>query len=243
MPLMVEPLAFDPGEGGYSGSGDVDRICGIVRQAVELGADIIKADPTDDLADYHRVVTVARVPLLVRGGGRVSDREILERTHAVLEQGAAGIVYGRNVIQHADPAAMTRALLAVVHEGATPEQALASLGVSVVRLGIVGGGLMGRELAVAIGRWAALEDHPVTPRLEAVCDTSEAAREWFRRIPGVRLVTGDRRRLLEDPDIDVLYLAVPHHLHEESSTSMSSPRARTSWARSRSASISAPRSV
>jgi len=128
MPLMVEPLAFDPGTAGYESSGDADRICGLVRQAVELGADVIKADPTDDLADYRRVVTVARVPLLVRGGGRVGDREILERTHAVLEQGAAGIVYGRNVIQHADPAAMTRALMAVVHEGAAPAEAVASLG-------------------------------------------------------------------------------------------------------------------
>ncbi len=86
---------------------------------------------------------------------------------------------------------------------------------SVVSIGIVGGGLMGRELAAAIGRWAALEDHPVAPRLEAVCDTSAAAREWFERIPSVRLLTGDRRALLEDPDLDVLYLAVPHHLHEE----------------------------
>jgi fructose-bisphosphate aldolase, class I len=106
---------------------DVDRICGIVRQAVELGADVIKADPTDDLADYHRVVTVARVPLLVRGGGRVTDKEILERTHTLLEQGAVGIVYGRNVIQHDNPAGMTRALMSVVHEGATPEQALQTL--------------------------------------------------------------------------------------------------------------------
>jgi DhnA family fructose-bisphosphate aldolase class Ia len=128
MPLMVEPLAFDAGTAGYESSGDADRICGLVRQAVELGADVIKADPTDDIADYGRVVTVARVPLLVRGGGRVSDREILERTHAVLEQGAAGIVYGRNVIQHADPAGMTRALMAVVHDGATPDEALAALG-------------------------------------------------------------------------------------------------------------------
>ena len=128
MPLMVEPLAFRPGQAGYDTDGDVDRICGIVRQAVEFGADVIKADPTDDVAAYHRVVTVARVPLLVRGGGRVSDREILERTEAVLAQGAAGIVYGRNVIQHAEPARMTRALMAVVHEGVSPEAAMDMLG-------------------------------------------------------------------------------------------------------------------
>lgn len=84
-----------------------------------------------------------------------------------------------------------------------------------VAIGIVGGGLMGRELAAAIGRWSALSDHPVQPRLEAVCDTSSAALAWFERIPTVRTLTDDRRRLLEDPGLDVLYLAVPHHLHEE----------------------------
>jgi predicted dehydrogenase len=87
--------------------------------------------------------------------------------------------------------------------------------VSVARIGIVGGGLMGRELAAAIGRWAALEDHPVTPRLEAICDTSPGARAWFERVGTLRLATDDYRQLLEDPDLDVLYLAVPHHLHEE----------------------------
>jgi predicted dehydrogenase len=86
--------------------------------------------------------------------------------------------------------------------------------VTVVRIGIVGGGLMGRELAAAIGRWAALADHPVLPRLEAVCDTTLEALSWFERIDTVRTLTDDRRRLLEDPDLDVLYLAVPHHLHE-----------------------------
>src|SRR3954453_18264285 len=126
--LMAEPLAFERGGGGgYESSGDVDRICGLVRQAVELGADIVKADPTDDLSEYHRVTTVARVPLLLRGGGRVSDKEILERTQTVLEQGAAGIVYGRNVIQHANPAAMTAALMSVVHDGASPDEALSTL--------------------------------------------------------------------------------------------------------------------
>jgi predicted dehydrogenase len=55
----------------------------------------------------------------------------------------------------------------------------------------------------------------VQPRLEAVCDPSAEALAWFERIPTVRTLTGDRRRLLEDPALDVLYLAVPHHLHEQ----------------------------
>jgi DhnA family fructose-bisphosphate aldolase class Ia len=40
-----------------------------------------------------------------------------------MEQGVAGIVYGRNIIQHANPAGMTRALMAMVHENATAIQA------------------------------------------------------------------------------------------------------------------------
>jgi len=67
------------------------------------------------------------VPVLVRGGGRVSDEVILERTYALMQQGAHGIVYGRNVIQHPSPERVTRALMAIVHQGATPQQALQML--------------------------------------------------------------------------------------------------------------------
>jgi DhnA family fructose-bisphosphate aldolase class Ia len=125
MPLMVEPLVMKEGaSGGYSVNGDINLIVPLVRQAVELGADIIKADPTDDPSDYHHVVrTATGIPVLVRGGGKVSDRELLERTKAILDQGAAGIVYGRNIIQHQNPGAMTRALMAMLHENATVEQA------------------------------------------------------------------------------------------------------------------------
>ncbi len=128
MPLMVEPLAMRPGEAGYGVNGDAVRIRAIVRQAVELGADIIKADPTDDLGDYPSVIEVAGgVPLLVRGGGRASDEEVLRRTQAVIEAGAAGIVYGRNVIQHERPREMTGALMGIVHSGLSAEDALARL--------------------------------------------------------------------------------------------------------------------
>ena len=49
---MIEPLVLQPNEkaGGYMVDGDLKKIMPLVRQAVELGADIIKADPTDDVA-------------------------------------------------------------------------------------------------------------------------------------------------------------------------------------------------
>jgi DhnA family fructose-bisphosphate aldolase class Ia len=130
MPLMIEPLVFQPNslKGGYMVDGDEQKIVPLVRQAVELGADIIKADPTDDLSIYHKVVQAAGdIPVLVRGGGGVPDEEILKRTEALMHQGARGIVYGRNVIQHRNPAAMTKALLAVVHDGVSAQEALKML--------------------------------------------------------------------------------------------------------------------
>lgn len=130
MPMMVEPLVFRPNAqaGGYMVDGDPDKIIPLVRQAVELGADIIKADPTDAVTDYHRVIqTAGRVPVLVRGGGKAADSEILTRTEELIKQGAAGIVYGRNVIQHETPAGITRALMAIVHDGATASEAMARL--------------------------------------------------------------------------------------------------------------------
>ena len=84
-----------------------------------------------------------------------------------------------------------------------------------VRVGIIGGGLMGRELAAVCGRWDLLVDHPARPRVVAVADPSPAAREWFGRVDTVTLATDDWRHLVEDDGIDVLYIAVPHQLHEE----------------------------
>lgn len=129
MPLMVEPLVMkESATGAYTVNGDLERIVPLVRQAVELGADIIKADPSDDPADYHHVVTTAGgIPVLVRGGGRAPDRELLERTAGVLASGAAGLVYGRNIVQHPKPVAMTRALMAMLHDGADVDTAMAIL--------------------------------------------------------------------------------------------------------------------
>jgi predicted dehydrogenase len=83
-----------------------------------------------------------------------------------------------------------------------------------MRIGIIGGGLMGREAASAFGRWFVLEDFPVQAELVAVCDLQDKLLEWFHRVPTVRLFTKDHQELLRSAEVDVVYVAVPHNLHE-----------------------------
>ncbi len=130
MPMMVEPLVFRPNQekGGYQVDGDLKKILPLVRQAVELGADVIKADPCDNPEEYGQVVRIAgNIPILVRGGGKADDEEIIKRTKALMNQGVAGIVYGRNIIQHHHPALITKVLMGIVHENKGVDESLALL--------------------------------------------------------------------------------------------------------------------
>ncbi|RVT43988.1 aldolase [Sphingobium algorifonticola] len=127
MPLMVEPLVLKSNEngGGYQVDGNKRLIVSLVRQARELGADVIKADPTDHADDYHEVVQAARCPVLVRGGGRKPIEQVFAEAAAFLAQGAHGLVYGRNIYQHPNPARIVAAFMAMIHDGADAEKALA----------------------------------------------------------------------------------------------------------------------
>ena len=120
MPLMIEPLVMLPNDvrGGYQVDGDAEKIVTLTRLATEMGADIIKADPTTNPDDFHRVVEAARVPVLARGGGKEDLRVVLEKSVALVAQGAKGLVYGRNIYQHANPKAVVAALMAIIHQGA-----------------------------------------------------------------------------------------------------------------------------
>jgi fructose-bisphosphate aldolase, class I len=125
MPLMIEPLVMLPNNvrGGYQVDGDATKIVTLVRLAAEMGADIIKADPTDNPEDIHRVIEAARVPVLVRGGGKDDLKAVLAKSSALLRQGAKGLVYGRNIYQHANPRAVVAALMAMIHNGADGDEA------------------------------------------------------------------------------------------------------------------------
>ncbi|HKG08241.1 MAG TPA: Gfo/Idh/MocA family oxidoreductase [Pedobacter sp.] len=84
-----------------------------------------------------------------------------------------------------------------------------------VNIGIIGGGLMGREAAGAFGRWFTLNDFPATVALTAVCDLNEQVLDWYKAVPTVKLLTTDYKELLSNSEIDVVYVALPHNLHKE----------------------------
>jgi len=125
MPLMIEPLVMLPNDerGGYQVDGDAEKIITLTRLASEMGADIIKADPTKNADDYHRVIEAARVPVLVRGGGKEDLKTVLNKSAAIIKQGAKGMVYGRNIYQHDNPKAVVAALMAMIHNGASGDEA------------------------------------------------------------------------------------------------------------------------
>ena len=83
-----------------------------------------------------------------------------------------------------------------------------------VNVGIIGGGLMGKEIAGAIVRWPTLLDHTVRPVLTAACDVNPEALAWFDRIETITPTVTDYRDLLADDTVDVVYIAVRHDLHE-----------------------------
>lgn len=127
MPLMIEPIAFsgDASKGHYAVDGDLDKILPLVRQAVELGADLIKADPTENPLDYHKVIQIAgTTPVLARGGSKGNDYEVLTKTRILLDQGARGLVYGRNIIHHENPFGMTKALMEMIHSDLSADDAM-----------------------------------------------------------------------------------------------------------------------
>ncbi|MFC5650440.1 Gfo/Idh/MocA family protein [Paenibacillus solisilvae] len=86
----------------------------------------------------------------------------------------------------------------------------------VIRFGLIGCGLMGREFASAAARWCHLTDVDFEPQIVAVCDANESAAQWFQdNVPSVTQAYMDYRDLLSDPDVEAIYCAVPHNLHEQ----------------------------
>lgn len=84
-----------------------------------------------------------------------------------------------------------------------------------IKFGIIGGGMMGREFASAVSRWHHLLDLDFQPEIAGVSSRSKSSLEWFETsLPGSHRFTTEYRALLDDPQIEAVYIAVPHDLHE-----------------------------
>jgi predicted dehydrogenase len=85
-----------------------------------------------------------------------------------------------------------------------------------IRFGIIGCGLMGREFASAIARWCHLLEVDFRPVLTAVCDTNPSLFGWYQQhFPTIKIATKDYADLLKSPDVDAIYCALPHNLHQK----------------------------
>mgnify|MGYP001079592665 CR=1 FL=1 len=103
---------------------DPDVVAHAARLGAELGADIVKTNYTGDVESFKQVVASCPVPLIIAGGPKAkTDHDILQMVYDANLAGCAGISIGRNVFQHKSPRNMARALIAIVHEGSTVDQA------------------------------------------------------------------------------------------------------------------------
>jgi fructose-bisphosphate aldolase/2-amino-3,7-dideoxy-D-threo-hept-6-ulosonate synthase len=108
---------------------DVHVVAHAARIGAELGADIIKTNYTGSIESFKTVAESCPVPVVIAGGPKCkSPQEVLQTTSDALQGGAAGLSIGRNVFQCDSPTQITRALSAIVHEGASVEQATKILG-------------------------------------------------------------------------------------------------------------------
>lgn len=85
-----------------------------------------------------------------------------------------------------------------------------------IRFGIIGCGLMGKEFASAAARWCHLTVQVARPEIVAVCDVNEASQKWFTdNFDTIQFTTTDYKELLKREDVEAVYCALPHLLHEQ----------------------------
>lgn len=92
------------------------------RIAAEIGAHFVK---TYYCEGFEEIVRATPVPLIIAGGKKIGEREAIELAFSAVRAGAAGVDMGRNIFQSDCPVGMIRSIRAVVHDGATSNDAFA----------------------------------------------------------------------------------------------------------------------
>jgi len=90
------------------------------RIAAEMGAHFVKTYFVDD---FEKIVESCPVPLVIAGGKKLPEKEALRMAHNAISRGASGVDMGRNIFQSENPIGMIQAVRAVVHKGASVDEA------------------------------------------------------------------------------------------------------------------------
>jgi predicted phospho-2-dehydro-3-deoxyheptonate aldolase len=110
-------------------SNDTDAVRHASRIGAELGADIVKTNYTGSPDTFREVIRGCPVPVVIAGGPKADTaEEVLRMVYGSVQGGGIGVSLGRNVFQHDNPEAMSRAIVAIVHKGASVDDALRELG-------------------------------------------------------------------------------------------------------------------
>jgi fructose-bisphosphate aldolase/2-amino-3,7-dideoxy-D-threo-hept-6-ulosonate synthase len=127
MPVLAMAYARGPGVDEH----DAESLGHAVRLAEEVGADVVKTAYSGDSESFERVTESTSKPVIIAGGSPDTDRATLANVRGAMDAGGAGVSMGRSVFQHEDPAAITTAIAAVVHDDATAEDALRQAGLQI----------------------------------------------------------------------------------------------------------------
>ncbi|ADB59748.1 predicted phospho-2-dehydro-3-deoxyheptonate aldolase [Haloterrigena turkmenica DSM 5511] len=126
MPVLAMAYARGPG----IDSADPEALGHAVRLAEELGADIVKTGYSGDAESFRHVVESTRLPVVIAGGSKGTDRETIEMVRGVMDAGGSGISMGRSIFQHEDPEAIATAVSGVVHDDLSTDEALDAAGLA-----------------------------------------------------------------------------------------------------------------
>lgn len=111
VPLLIEVMVALRGSSGLA---EDEALAVAARSAAELGADLVKIKYPSKQGDLVEVAKGCPVPILVLGGEKADDDEVLDMVSKALRDGAAGVTMGRNVWQREDPAEFMRRLRSVM---------------------------------------------------------------------------------------------------------------------------------
>lgn len=127
LPVCAEalPYGFERPEGIDTRS--IDNMAFACRQAADLGADFIKSEFVGG-EEFKTVTENCYAPILVLGGSKAkSEEDMFANIRAAIDNGAKGVIMGRNIVRHENIAQICSAIAAIIHDDASVEDALKML--------------------------------------------------------------------------------------------------------------------